>query len=252
MVTVGNIYDYLDKLVHFDTQEEWDNSGLLVGSRDKQVAKIAIMLDATPTNITKAINNNVDLIVCHHPVIFNPIKQLHSNDAVYRLARNDIALIAVHTPWDSAKDGVGFVLASTISLEKITAVPTKNGNTMVKMGYLPGHMPEAEFCNYVKQKIGVPFVRYVSTKENIKKVAVCGGAGAEFMDEVAKIADAYVTADIKYHEFLHAQEIGLTLIDAGHFTTEDMSMNSLSVKIAMEFAEVKVLRLKSVDPISYR
>ena len=236
----------------FSSQEEWDNSGLLVGSPDKQVSKIAVMLDASPANITKAINNGVDLIVCHHPPIFEAIYNLPADSPVYRLARNDIALIAIHTPWDKAKDGVNFVLANALSLERVEVLKTEAGGDMLRLGYLPSPMPEAQFCTYIKQSIGVPFVKYVSTKENVRKIAVCGGAGADFTDEVARVADAYVTSDVKYHQFLHAQDIGLTLIDAGHFTTEDMSMNSVSVKLAMEFSEAKVLRLKSVDPISYR
>ena len=252
MVTVGNIYDYLDKLYHFSSQSDWDNSGLLVGSRDKQVGKVAIMLDATPVNITKAINNDVDLILCHHPLMFKPIQQLGANDPAYRLARNDIALIAIHTPWDMAKDGVNFVLANTLGLERIEVLQSDESLGMIKLGYLPHPMHEPELAEYIKQKLGIPFVKFTSTKELVKKVAVCGGAGAEFMDEVVHYADAYVTSDIKYHEFLHAKDIGLTVFDAGHFNTEDPSMNTLSVKIAMEFADIKVLRLKSVDPISYK
>ncbi len=252
MLTVAKVYEYLDKEMNFSSQAAWDNSGLLVGSPDRQVSKIAVMLDAMPLNITKAINNGVDLIVCHHPIIFDPIAKLPADHPVYRLARNDIALIAVHTPWDMAKDGVNYVLANALSLERISILQTEEGGNMLKMGTLPSPMSEAAFCSLIKQKIGVPFVKYVSTKENIRTVAVCGGAGADFIDEVARKADAFVTSDIKYHQFLHAQDIGLTLIDAGHFTTEDMSMNTISVKLAMEFAEAKVLRLKSVDPISYR
>lgn len=251
MLTVAKVYEFLDRQMPFATQEQWDNSGLLVGSPDMQVSKIAVMLDATPVNITKAINNGVDLIVCHHPLIFNPISKLPADNPVYRLARNDIALIAVHTPWDKAKDGVNYVLANSLSLERVEVLPTKEGGDMVRMGYLSSPMPESSFCALIKQKIGIPFVKYVSTKENIRKVAVCGGAGADFMDEVARKADAFVTSDVKYHEFLHAKDIGLTLVDAGHFNTEDMSMNAISVKLAMEFAEAKVLRLKSVDPIAY-
>ena len=251
MITVGDVYKFLDRQMPFASQEEWDNSGILVGSPDMQVNKIAVMLDATPTNITKAINNGVDLIVCHHPLIFEPITKLAADNSVYRLARNDIALIAVHTPWDKAKDGVNQVLANALSLEHIEPLTTKEGGEMLRLGYLPSPMSEENFCLLIKQNIGIPFVKYVSTKENVRKIAVCGGAGADFADEVARVADAFVTSDIKYHQFLHAKDIGLTLIDAGHFTTEDMSMNTLSVKIAMEFADAKVLRLKSVDPISY-
>ncbi|MBE6818752.1 MAG: Nif3-like dinuclear metal center hexameric protein [Ruminococcaceae bacterium] len=251
MLTVKHIYKFLDRQMPFDSQEEWDNSGLLVGSPDKKVDKIAVMLDATPTNITKAINNNVDLIVCHHPIIFQPMRDLPADSAVYRLARNDIALIAVHTPWDKAKDGVNYALANALALERVEVFPTKECNGIVRFGYLPSPMPESAFCAKIKQSIGIPFVKYVSTKENVRKIAVCGGVGTDFIDEVAAKADAFVTSDVKYHQFLHAQDIGLTLIDAGHFTTEDISMNAISVKLAMEFAEAKVLRLKSVDPISY-
>ena len=252
MITVAQVYDFLNKQMPFASQEQWDNSGLLVGSPDKQVSKIAVMLDATPSNITKAVNNGVDLIVCHHPLIYHPIKNLPGNHPVYRLARNDIALIAIHTPWDKAKDGVNYVLANALSLERVEVLKTTECPEMLRLGYLPSPMSEENFCSLIKQKIGIPFVKYVATKENVRKIAVCGGAGADFIDEVARVADAFVTSDVKYHEFLHAADVGLTLIDAGHFTTEDMSMNAISVKLAMEFAEAKVLRLKSVDPISYK
>lgn len=252
MTTVKDIYEFLNSEIPFSTQMQWDNSGLLVGSADKEVHTIAVMLDATNENIRKALKNKVELIVCHHPVIFKAIKSVKSTDAVYQLVKNDVSLIATHTPWDAADDGVNYVLANALGIKDVRPIFTESAGNLVRFGRIPGGISEQAFCTRVKEKLGIPFIKYVSANEYIKTVAVCGGAGADFIDDVAAKVDAFVTADVSYHEFLHAADMGLTLIDAGHFNTEDISMNSLAVKIAVEFSGVKVLRLKSKDPISYR
>lgn len=252
MVRVKDVYNYLNREIPFETQEEWDNSGLLIGDMFSEVKTVAVMLDATPENIEKSVKNNVDLIITHHPIIFDPLKSVLKDDPIYSLIKQNISLISVHTNWDKAEHGVNASLAKVFELTDVKDLPTKNAEGFVKYGTLISAEPEGQFCNHVKEKLKVSTVRYSSAHEAIRRVAVCGGSGADYIDEVADYVDAYITSDIKYHQFLHASEIGLTLIDAGHFGTEDVSMGPLSLMIAQAFPAIKVLRLRSQDPVSYK
>lgn len=251
MVKVKDVLKFINRDIPFATQMEWDNSGLLIGDENKEVNLVAVMLDATQENIQKAINNHIDLIICHHPVIFGGVKTVMSDSAIYSLIKNDISLISVHTPWDICEDGVNYVLASTLGLKHIKPFHTQEGGNIVKYGSLNGGMSANNFINMVRERVDIPFVKYVCCGEFIRTVAVCGGSGSDFIEELAGEVDAYVTSDVTYHKFLRAKELGLTLIDAGHYNTEALSMNPLAVKIAVEFPNIKVMRLKSKDPISY-
>lgn len=252
MVRVKDVYNYFNREIPFDTQEQWDNSGLLIGNMFSEVKTAAVMLDATPENVEKAIKSDVDLIITHHPIIFDPLKSVLKDDPIYSLIKQNISVISLHTNWDKAEKGVNAVLAKVLELTDIKDLETKEGNGFVKYGTLSSPEPEADFCATVKEKLKAPVVKYASAHEAIRRVAVCGGAGADFIDDVAEYVDAYVTSDIKYHQFLHASEIGLTLIDAGHFSTEDISMGPLSLMVAQAFPDIKVLRLRSQDPVSYK
>lgn len=251
MIKLKEIYDFLDSEISFKNQCEWDNSGLITGDKEKEVKTVAVMLDADNETIKEAIRKNADLIISHHPVIFNAIKKINTDDPVYSLIKNDIALIAAHTPWDMAQDGVNFVLANTLSLQNIKAFSTDEGGDMIKIGNLSAEMSEKEFCTFVKQKIGINTVKYISANSSIKTVAVCGGAGADFTPELAGVCDAFVTSDVKYHQFCEAKRLGITLIDAGHYNTEVLSLAALKDKISKRFNTLNVFVIKTSDPISY-
>ena len=252
MARVKDVYNCLNREIPFETQEEWDNSGLIIGNMYSEVKTIAVMLDATVENVEKAIKNNVDLIITHHPIIFDPVKSVLKDDPIYNLIKQNISVISAHTNWDKAEKGVNGVLAKVLELTDVKDLKTGEGAGFVKYGTLSAPEPESDFCKIVKEKLKAPVIKYASAHEAIRRVAVCGGSGGDFIDDVAEIVDAYITSDIKYHQFLHASEIGLTLIDAGHFSTEDISMGPLSLLLAQAFPDVKVLRLRSQDPVSYK
>ena len=76
MTTVKNIYDYINSIAPFDTQEEWDNAGFLVGEFRKEVKRAVICLDAVKDICAYSAEVNADLIISHHPIIFNGVKHL--------------------------------------------------------------------------------------------------------------------------------------------------------------------------------
>lgn len=238
-MTVNDIYTYLDEKYDFSTALSYDNSGHLVGSLQNTVSGIVVCLDCTDETVTQAVEEGANLIVSHHPVIFNPLKSVTDNSVVYRLIRNDISVISVHTNLDQADGGINEVLANTIGLENIEKVTDSEG-FVYRIGEIDEPIDADTFAKSVSDKLALP-VKYVGDNTHIKRVAVCSGSGGSMLFEVANTGvDAYVTADVKHNEFLDAHSIGLVLLDAGHFNTEDIIVAPLAKELSNAFPKIKV------------
>ncbi len=211
-MTVQDVYNYLDSHAPFATCEEWDNVGLLIGDPQQTVHHILVTLDVTDGAIDAALATGADLIVSHHPVIFSPLKQLTADSIPYRLAANGIAVICAHTNLDRADGGVNDTLAALLGLSDIH--PTADG--MCRIGTLPQSVTATALAKSVAQTLDTA-VR-VSGSGDIRTVAVCGGSGGDFLDALAPIADAFVTGEVRHHEWLATH--GVTVIEAGHYATE--------------------------------
>ena len=253
MPRVKDIYDFINEIAPFSQQEQWDNSGMLVGDFEKEVGCAAVVLDVTEDAVNQAKNLGAELIISHHPVIFKAQKNILKGNIVYDLIRNDISVISAHTCLDSADGGVSDVLAETLELSSIFSVPSSDCCVpMLRIGTLGGGMTADEFASYVKKHIKCGFLRYVKGRTPINKVAVCGGAGGSLLRDVIDAgADAYVTGDVGHHDFLDAAANEITMIGAGHFNTEDLVIEPLAKRISARFPNIRVERLKEDDPISY-
>ncbi len=250
MRTVRDFYDFLDEFAPFSSQESWDNSGLLVGSFEKEVERVAVVLDLNEETLDQAIALEADLIITHHPVIFKAQKTFLSDCLAYKLAENSISLIATHTPFDSAEGGVNDILCDLLELTKVEILATSMSENLLRVGFTDRTSPE-EFARFVSRQLSAD-VRFCDGENEIETVAVCSGAGADFAKEVAELGiDAFVTGDAKYHEFLDAKEDGLTLIAAGHFETENPAMAILAGKLRGRFSETDIIVLSETNPIKY-
>lgn len=250
MRTVRDFYDFLDEFAPFSSQESWDNSGLLVGSFEKEVERVAVVLDLNEETLDQAIALEADLIITHHPVIFKAQKTFLSDCLAYKLAENSISLIATHTPFDSAEGGVNDILCDLLELTKVEILTTSMSENLLRVGFTDRTSPE-EFARFVSRQLSAD-VRFCDGENEIETVAVCSGAGADFAKEVAELGiDAFVTGDAKYHEFLDAKEDGLTLIAAGHFETENPAMAILAGKLRGRFSETDIIVLSETNPIKY-
>ncbi|MBP3329700.1 MAG: Nif3-like dinuclear metal center hexameric protein [Clostridia bacterium] len=250
MRTVRDFYDFLDEIAPFSSQEGWDNSGLLVGSFEKEVNRVAVALDLNKETLDQAISLEVDLIITHHPVIFKAQKTFLSDCTPYRLAENSISLISTHTPLDSADGGINDILCDLLELTKVEVLSTSMSENLLRVGFTDKTTPE-EFARFVSRQLSAD-VRFCDGENEIETVAVCSGAGADFAKEVAELGiDAFVTGDAKYHEFLDAKEDGLTLIAAGHFETENPAMAILAGKLRGRFSETDIIVLSQTNPIKY-
>ena len=248
-MTVNDIYTYLNDKYDFSTALDFDNVGHLIGSLDNTVTGIVVCLDCSDEAITCAVENNANLIVTHHPVIFDPLKSVTDESIVYRLIRNDISVISAHTNLDQADGGVNDALCTALGLVSVEKVTDSEGY-IFRTGELAEALSASAFAEYVGEKLCTR-VKYVGENNGIKRVAVCSGSGGSMLSDVAELGvDAYVTADIKHNVFLEAHFLGLVLLDAGHFETEDLIVTPLAKELQKAFPDIKVVE-NHFSPIKY-
>ncbi|MCJ7855722.1 Nif3-like dinuclear metal center hexameric protein [Lachnospiraceae bacterium NSJ-143] len=235
----------LEKRAPLYLSESWDNPGLLVGRRDKEVKKAIVALDVTEDVISEAIIEKADVIVTHHPLIFGAVKTV--NDSTYtgrkilRLIENGICHYAMHTNLDTAFGGTNDTLAKIIGLEDIEPLAVsceQDGmpNGLGRLGTLKEKVHFGAFAADLKDKLSLECITLVGNKSSIvSKVGLCTGAGFEFIDEAyAKGCDLYITSDVKFHEAQKALDMGICLIDATHYGTENIIVPVLKEYIDSE------------------
>lgn len=251
-VTVKEVSDFIDSIAPYGTKCDWDNCGLLVGKSDSAVSKIGFCLDLTTETLRQAVRLGVDLMVTHHPAIFHAKKNFTDNDPVFEAAINGVNVISAHTCFDCAKGGVNDVLCEILSLSQVKKIPSDECSVpMVRMGILKEPLTAKELAGFVSEKLGTT-VRLVSANDEIKNVAVCGGAGMSFLYDVKSAgADAYVTGDISHHEMLEAKENGITVVAAGHFETEYPAMKAMMSYVSNQFPAASCVLLKQDNPIEF-
>ena len=246
--TVKDVYNYIDSIAPFNTQCEWDNCGIIVGDSLNEVNKIAVVLDITPEAIEKAAEFNADLIISHHPVIFKAVKRFTDNDPAFLLAKHGIAAICAHTSLDAAAGGVNDTLAATLGFE--ASPMTECGEAAMVRVALTNETTGVELAKLCVEKLKTG-VRLADSGKKIRKIAFCGGGGACFINDVcAAECDAYITGDVSHHEFLDAKALGLTIIAAGHFETENPVVAVLAEKLKENF-ETEVVIIEQPSPVTY-
>ena len=245
MTTVADILNFIESIAPPYMKMDWDNCGLLCGRKDRKVHKILVALDPFRNVIQEAIDLDADLIVTHHPLIFrSPLMAVNEDTetgrCVLELMEHGIAAINAHTNLDLAPGGINDVLAQTLGLQDIQIINPIESYGLLRCGTV-AEQPLAAFLAVVKENLHCDGLRYVDAGKPVRKVAVGGGSCADEMEEaLAAGCDTFVTADVKYNQFRTAYELGLNLIDAGHFHTENPTMPILAEKLAVRFPDVIV------------
>lgn len=237
-----DLFDFLCAFAPLGLQLGFDNAGFLVGDIEAGVSRVLISLDVTEEVIDEAVRTGVELIISHHPFIWTPLKSVTGDGLTSRklmkLIKNDISVISMHTNLDIAEGGVNDVL---ISLLGAVRTDTLDSDGCGRIGELQEELCLEEFLVHCRSVLNVKGLRYVDGGRRVKRLAVMGGAGADAMyDAIEKGCDTYVTADVKYHQFLEAKELGLNLIDADHFCTENPVMPVLAEKLRVAFPALDV------------
>lgn len=245
MTNVEQILSFLDEIAPMTLKMEFDNVGLLVGDKSKPVSKCLVALDITDDVITEAVEQGAQLIVSHHPVIFGGVKSITVGDLVGRkiiaMINSGISAICMHTNLDIARGGVNDALISALGADAITYLEPA-GVPNEGCGRIGEYESEIEFNNFLslcKEKLGANGLRYHYAGKAVKRIAVMGGSGGSgLMYAVNAGCDTYLTSDVKYNTFLDAKELGINLIDADHFCTENVIIPVLAQQLEHEFSDV--------------
>lgn len=249
MATVADILQFVETLAPRSMKMDWDNVGLNVGHRDKEVKKILVALDPFAHVCQEAKDFGADLLVTHHVLIFRPgfvtDATAQGRNTLF-LIENGIAHINAHTNLDLAPGGVNDCLAAALGLENPEVInPMGIDEKGRPWGLLrSGDVPEQtleQFLGHVKESLSCPGLRFVDAGKGVRKVAVGGGSCCDEMQEAVDTGcDTLVTGDAKYNDFWDAFDLGLNLIDAGHFYTENPVTAYLAAQIAAAFPEITV------------
>ena len=243
MATVADILAFVETLAPRELKMDWDNVGLNCGRRNAEVTKILVALDPFTHVCREAKEIGADLLVTHHALIWKPGFITDADNQgrnTLFLIENGIAHINAHTNLDQAPGGVNDVLAEKLGLHNVEIINPVDGVGLMRCGDV-AEQPLEVFLETVKENLGCDGLRFVDSGKPVRKVAVGGGSCAGGMQEVLAVGcDTFVTADIKYNQFWDASDLGLNLIDAGHFHTENPVVAVLAEKIAAAFPEVDV------------
>ena len=215
--------------------EEWDNCGLQVGRRDKQLNKIVIALTPGEAAIQAAVDAKVDMLLTHHPMIFKPTKTVTTDtvlgQSIIKLIQNDINLYCAHTNLDIAVGGVNDELAKALQLQDVAVMENITEEYGIgRVGVLAEPMTLNDFLSLVSDQLGCSHLAYQGDlARTVQRVALCGGSGISYLSAAKKAgADVYVTGDMKYHDAQLASELGICVVDAGHFGTEKQIVKALA------------------------
>lgn len=250
MITIKDIYDEINRVAPFETQLSFDNSGFLVGHAQQQVENVLVSLDITPAVVEEAKQMGVQLIVSHHPVIFSPVRAITdetgTGQLLISLIKAGIGAICAHTNLDMANGGVNDCLARALALTECAVLQPEGERCDIGV-YGIGRIGQvklqsvSQFADFVKRTLGANSVRIVDGGRTVSRVAVGGGACGD-MIETAVLAgcDTFVTSDVRYHQFLQAKDLGLNLLDVGHFPSEHVVCATLADNLQKTFPNLSI------------
>lgn len=261
---IEEVISYLEQWAPLFLQEPYDNSGLLVGNKQNEVTDVLVSLDCTEEVVEEALAKKCNLIVSHHPIIFSGLKQLTGVDYVQRTVikaiQNNVALYAIHTNLDNTIEGVNGEIAKRLGLKNVRPLILHDKTSSENQLYGSGAIGEldvpitlSDCLSELKNVFNNHSIRYTqSNKELVQRIAVCGGSGQFLLDEAkAQGADAFVTSDVKYHEFFNA-EGQLSFIDIGHFESEQFTIELIHAKITEKFRTFAVHKTGvTTNPVLY-
>ncbi len=262
MTRIKTITNFLENIAPLELQEDYDNAGLITGSASWEVTGTLCALDCTPEVVQEAMDEQCNLIICHHPVIFQGLKKLSGDSyvvrAVVKAIRHDIAIYAIHTNLDNVlHHGVNERIAHRLNLRNIRILDQKEEGGHVGAGIIGEYehpLEQEAFLEHVRDRFELDVIRYVpvSSVEKIKTVAACGGSGSFLLDKaIASGADAFLTSDFKYHQFFDAED-RIMVLDIGHYESEKYTIQLLHELISNNFRNFAAqMTTVNTNPVRY-
>ena len=254
---IREVIDALERFAPLPLQDDYDNSGLQVGTTETEVSGVLLCLDVTRQVVDEAMRNGCNMIVSHHPLLFRPLKRLTDDNIgsiVIDAVRAGITIYASHTNLDNASKGVNMRIANVLGLTDVKPLDEQpDGNGAGIIGLFKEPMSEQELLALIKEKFGVTCIRHNGELgRKISRMAVCGGAGAFLADKAVEHgADAFMTGEIGYHRFFGYDGV-IKLIETGHFESEQFTVDLIADILKESFPELKVIKTANkTNPINY-
>jgi len=237
-IKLQSLISYLETLFPLKLAETWDNAGLLLGDAQQTVRNILTCLTVTPEVVAEAIEEHIDVIVSHHPFPFHAVKRITTEtpagNMLWDLIGAKIAVYSPHTAHDNAETGINQQLAEMLKLTQIEPLTLTAG----RIGLLPQPVLLTELVEKVRQMLCLPHLQYIeSGKTPVSKIAIGCGAAGEFLEQAAaKSADVLLLGEARFHTYLDARALGISLILTGHYASERFAMDRLADRIADQFS----------------
>lgn len=261
-IKVRDIMKEMEKIAPPFLKESYDNVGLMVGDKEKEVKKVLLALDCTKNVIKEAESVNADLIITHHPLLFRKPSRIVRDDLqgwkIIELIKNDISLYSSHTNLDSVKGGINEEIVNLLGFKNSKIIEKSNIKGFEDSGIgriitLDEEMSVLELINIVKEKLNIQNLRAAIGKDTVKKIAVINGSGQDFFGLASSLgADCIITGDTTYHFVSDYKEEGITILDAGHFPTEWLVFLRVMTKLEERFPEIEFIHSEeSEDPYSF-
>jgi dinuclear metal center YbgI/SA1388 family protein len=230
-----DILDLLEETAPSNTAEDWDNPGLQVGAHSEEVSKVFFALDPTLQAVKEAAKEKAQLLLTHHPLIFQPLTRINSEvypgNVIFEAFKHGISVVAAHTNLDVAQGGINDMLAQLFDLKDVEVLQTLEGFEdekfgLGRIGNVKEPMSLSSMIELVQSVLGAKGIRIVgSQKRKIKRIALVGGSGGGMVPAASKLgADLLITGDVGHHDALEAHVHGIAIIDGGHFYTEKMAL----------------------------
>ena len=221
-MTVYELYNRLNECYSEELRCEWDNDGIMCAdSLDREVKKVLIALDVTMNTVNYACDNGYDTIISHHPLVFRSQRSLtpltYTQNKLIKLIKSGVSVLSFHTRLDAAKGGVNDVLSSVLNLKNVSS---DSLDPIGRVGFTSKEMTVEEFARHVKESLSSPVVLFNGCK-TVNKVYVVGGDGKDMIENaISNGCDTLVTGRASYNIAIDACDMGINIVEAGHFYTE--------------------------------
>ncbi len=255
-----DIAKYIEEYAPLNLQESYDNAGFTVGDPEREVRGVLLAVDVTSEVIEEALGLGVDMIITHHPLIFNPIKRLNSSNYVERCVeqaiKNDIILYAAHTNLDSTVGGMSWRLGEILGVENMQVLlPTTSGADIGYgvVGELAREWDTVEYMSWVGKMLDCKAIRHSDmVSERCRRVAICTGSGGSMMSAARESgADVYITSDLRYNDFMTPSG-GFTVVDVGHYESEYCAIHILFDILSKKITNFALHKSRNTrNPINY-
>jgi len=246
MIKVSDVYNFIDSFAPYSTQAEFDNSGYMIGDKSAKVKRILVSLDLTADVLRQAKENSADLIVTHHPVIFQPLHSVMSGTVVYNTVQSGISVISAHTNLDIAENGVNTALVNALGIKEYSV---SEADPFIKIAQTEP-LDSTQLVRKVSSGLDCA-VQFNNVRRKVSRIGFCSGAGSFCLYQaIEEGVDAFITGEAKYNCFSDAEEKNVLLICAGHFDTENIIVPVLAKMLREHFKDIEVIESKEKNPVN--